>query len=254
MKILLSFFGGCVFFLFNLLPLECAPFQIGEKLSYQATWGPFVAADLTFEVAPYSSSSMWRFTGTSRSRGVVETFYPIKSLVESRVFKNPFVGFSYYENRKEGTRHLHRYTELDFKTEMGTWDNYVSGDRKKLKLKEGSAVDLYSAVYYARSLSWKNNQTRKVQIYYNGKYRNLSFTAQNFKAKKIMGWGQQKTFELICNEIFQAATDVRGSLIVVATDDERHIPLEARLDVKWGTVNLLLTEAKNLTGTPLKAE
>ena len=254
MKALISFFYCSGFFIINIFTLEGAPFQIGEKLTYQATWGPFVAADLALEVMPYSKNEMWRFTGSCVSRGMVETFYPVKSLVESRVFKNPFISFSFYENRKEGLRRLHRYTELDFKTERGIWANYISGDRKKLKLEQGPAVDLFSAVYYARSLSWTNNQTRKVLVYYNGKYRNLSFTAQNFNEREIVSWGKQKTFELACNEIFQAATEVRGSLIVVATDDERHIPLEARLDVKWGSVILLLTRAENVTGTPLKAE
>lgn len=248
MKLLLSLLGFGSF----IFVLKSAPFQLGEKLIYQASWGPFIAADLSFEVAPYKQNDMWRFTGLCRSRGVVETFYPIKSSVESRAFKDPFFSFSYYENRKEGSRQLHRYTELDFKMKRGLWANYISGDRKKLKLKEGTAVDLFSAVYYARSLNWTNNQTRKVQIFHNGKYRKLSFAAKNFRQRNIEGWGKQKTFELICNEIFQAATDVKGSLIVVATDDERHIPLEAKLDVKWGTVNLLLTEAKNVTGAPLK--
>ncbi|MBX7158284.1 MAG: DUF3108 domain-containing protein [Verrucomicrobiae bacterium] len=232
--------------------LYAAPFQVGEKLTYQATWGPFVAADLTFEVASPFQPDQWRFQGFCRSRGLVETFYPIESRVESRALKSPFVTTSFYENRKEGTRRLHRYMELDFQNKWGLWYNYISGDIKKLKLKEGSAVDLFSAVYYARSLNWTKDQTRQINVFYNGKYRPLSFTAQNFRETNVPHWGKQKTFELVCSEIFQAATDVRGKLIVIATADERHIPLEARLDVKWGTVNLFLTQAENVTGAPLK--
>ena len=244
------FFLCCTSLLiFQVFSLRGAPFQIGETLTYQAAWGPFIAADLTLEVVPYSQEEKWRFKGECRSRGVVETFYPVKSQVESRAFKNPFIGFSFYENRKEGSRRLHRYTELDFKTERGIWVNYVSGDKKKLKLNQGAAIDLFSAVYYARSLSWTTNQTRKVRIYYNGKYRNLYFTAKNFQERKIGIWKKQKTFELACNEIFQTATDIKGKLSIIATDDERHIPLEARLDVKWGSVMLLLTKAENVIGT-----
>lgn len=228
-----------------------APFQVGEKLTYQASWGPFVAADLTFEVAPATRSNLWRFLGFCQSRGVVETFYPVRSRVESRVLKSPFVTESFFEDRKEGSRRYLRYTELDFQTKRGSWMNYETGKNKKLKLSEGPAVDLFSAVYYARTLNWVSDQTRHLQVFHNGKYRKLAFTAQDFRERNIKNWGKQKTFEIVCNEIFQAATETKGNLKVVVTDDEQHVPVEAQLNVKWGTVNLILTGAENLTGSAL---
>lgn len=231
-------------------------FRAGEKLTFDARWGVVPAARLTLEAVGQMDSegrSCWRFVGTARSRGPVEVFYPVRSRLQSTALVEGFETKEYLEDRREGNHRYHRLTTLDFEEGRGRWINYGEGGDKKLKL-SGPACDLLSVCYRVRSLPWKVGDRRQLRIFADGKYHDITITADWAGKKSFPEWGDQSAIRIVSEDVFEPAKKSTGRLEAWLTNDERHVPLMGRLKVSWGTVEIVLSKAEGLAWPLIRQE
>ncbi len=230
-------------------------FVKGEHLTFKVVWGIFWAATLETEVLRETTTSgELRLQTRLKSEGFVDAVYPIRSKVESRVNPDDLGSVSFYEDRNEGSHRYHRLTEFDLHRKRVIWANFKTGRVYDDIPFPEPATDIFTALFRARAMDWKAGQERKLRIFSDAKYATVTVRAEKSRRLQVGTWAQMKVLDLVSPDLYEAAMKRRGSLRATVTDDARHLPLLARLEMSWGTVRLDLVSATGIVGQPLAIE
>jgi hypothetical protein len=128
------------------------PWTEGEELRYVIHWGVFAAAEATAKID--RDGADWRAGLTLKSRGVVETFFPMRS-----VFAAWFAGGSLRARKFEAERmeNGHRRSQLivlDPMKRAGRYTDRVTSSSENFVLPSAETQTLLSLLYVARTVAW----------------------------------------------------------------------------------------------------
>ena len=93
------------------------PYRVGEMLTYQIFWGPFVVGRATLEVAgieKVDNNDCYHLIGKAKTSGLAEWLFPVDSTIESWLDCRSLFSRRYRENRSEGKHKASGETHYDY--------------------------------------------------------------------------------------------------------------------------------------------
>src|SRR5271156_4149853 len=116
---------------------DSVPFAVGEKLTYQVFWGPFVVGRATLEVTgiePVDGHNCYHLVAKAKTSGVIDLLYPIDSTAESWLDCDGLFSRQYREDRTEGKRHRDTESHYDYASKETVVTNHINGRQRRVPL------------------------------------------------------------------------------------------------------------------------
>jgi hypothetical protein len=217
------------------------PWVNGETLIYEVKWGVLNAAEGMFRAE--DKDDRWRFSLNLKTVGVVDALYRVRSQFVSIQQKNPWRSIGYYENRKENNRERMTQSIVDYRKAMGIFLNKVSGEKRIFGFQDRVLDDLGSVLYGARLVDWQRAQKKRVRVYEKGEVKTGWIQYKGCVEKSVVGWPKQRLLWLYGEPDPDDGGKRRGHVKMWIADDQRKIPLYARVKFRFGSFDVILKEA-----------
>jgi len=243
LKIRLAWLAG-FFFLPFLAAAGDTCWQDGEKLSYEVHWGPVIAAEALFTAR--REDEKWIMNLDLKSRGVVETFNPIRSSFTSTLATVPWQSLAFEEDRSEGKKKKKNRTVVEYPSRKAHYDDFLASSGEDFTVPQDQMDDAGSLLYAMRGQDWRKDR-EKIFVVYDGpkiKYGHARYVKETEEA--VGKWPKQKLLVVEAWPENKKGERKKGLLRLWITDDANRVPLKADLEAKFGTFEIDLVKAENL--------
>ena len=219
-------------------------YMAGETLDYDLSWSRVSGGSARMTISPIDPER-YRITSVGKSGTFFSRFFRVRDEIESIVSSDDFSTLQYHKVLQEGSKHKDELTIID--------------EHQRVALRKGKAIkvpqpvfDPLSLMYYVRSLDLSPGKVHEFTIIADGKI--YTVTAQVNNREKITT--PAGTFDTVVVEPKMASQagvfkDEQRRLLIWYTDDDRHIPVRIRSDVKIGSITVSL---RNITAGVTETE
>jgi len=215
-----------------------------QTLTYEVDWRVFPAgtAVLRFEAV----GDRERLSATADTIGAINLLFHVDDHFQSTFDREKGCTYEFNKQTVEGRRKVDSTLKLDYQRGMSVLDekNLVTGQTKHVESGiPGCLTDLLTGVFYASSQPMELGHTFVIPVV--DAMRNVPVTM------KIEAREQVKTPLGTFNTLrAQPTADAgvvknRGAIWIWYTDDERHLPVQMRARLFWGTITFRLTGNEN---------
>jgi Protein of unknown function (DUF3108) len=211
----------------------------GQTLVYDVEWRLLPAGTATLRLE--AAGNEQRAVGTADATGAIALLYHVHDRFESFVNGKTFCSLTLAKQTEEGFRRLNTSIRYDY-------GNHVSVlDEKNLKTNQskrqenaipGCVSDVLSSIYYVGSLPLAPNATYTFPINDGGKTSVVDVHVEGKEEIKT----PTGTYQTIRVQPQTQNTPVKekGQIWLWYTDDDRHLPVQMRARMFWGTITLRL--------------
>jgi hypothetical protein len=226
-------------------PRPVFSFPQKQTLSYDVDWRVFPAgtAVLHFE----AQGDRERLTANADTIGAINMLFHVGDRFQSTFDRDKGCTYEFDKQTVEGRRQINSTLRLDYAAGKSILDekNMVTGQTKHLESPiPGCITDLLTGVYYASSQPMALGQTFVIPVV--DALHTVPVTM------KVEGREEVKTplgtFKTLRVQPTADAGVVknRGNIWIWYTDDDRHLPVQMRARLFWGTITfrLISNEAK----------
>lgn len=233
-------------------PMDIPPFKAGEEIQYHAIyqWGfiEIKAGKVQFNVdtITHVDQSCFYFRSIGNSIPKYDWIYKVRDTFKSIVVKDSFRPIYYERNTNEGDLNVLNKTYFEANEERIDMELYNSDKGSSFKSipYEAGILDLQTAVYYARLLSFENammgdeytfkviidGERYDIPIRYEGK-ENIELDDYTYSCYRI-------STQVIEGTIFKSHETIK----IWVTDDGRQIPVKVEAPIIVGVVKAELIE------------
>lgn len=218
------------------------PFRVGEKLTYQMFWGPFVVGRATLEVAgveKVDNCDCYHLIARAKTSGLAEWLFPVDSTVESWMDCRDLFSRQYREDRSEGKHHASGETHYDYERKVAVTTNLLKGRRKHFPL-EQPVQDVVSSLYFVRAQNLMLDAEQTFTV--NAANTNYVVTVRPDQRKEI--WvrpvGNVQALRIEPTPTLRIVSSNKGRMWLWVSDDERRLPLLLNSELKIGSAKLVL--------------
>lgn len=215
-----------------------------QTLTYSVDWRVFPAgtAVLHFE----SQGNLERLSATADTIGAINMLFHVSDHFQSVFDRERGCTYEFDKQTVEGRRQINSMLKIDYAQGRSFFDekNLVSGQTKHLESGvPGCLSDLLTGVFYASSQPMEVGKSFVIPV--SDPLKSLPVTM------KVEGREEIKTplgiFKTLRVEPVADAGVVknRGNIWIWYTDDERHLPVQMRARLFWGTITFRLTGNEN---------
>ena len=215
-----------------------------QTLTYSVDWRVFSAgtAVLHFE----ATGDQEHITSNADTVGAINMLFHVSDHFQSVFDRTKGCTYEFDKQTVEGRRQINSTLKLDYAQGKSILDekNMVSGKTKHAESGvPGCLTDLLTGVFYASSQPMELGKTFVIPVV--DAMRNVAVTM------KVEGREQIKTslgtFKTLRVQPTADAGVVknRGNIWIWYTDDERHLPVQMRARLFWGTITFRLTGNDN---------
>jgi hypothetical protein len=237
-------------------PATSLPFRVGEKLTYQIFWGPFVVGRATLEVAgieKVDNHDCYHLIGKAKTSGLAEWLFPVDSTIESWLDCRDLFTRQYRENRSEGKHHANDETHYDYDQKETITTNLIKGREKRFPL-EQPVQDVISSLYFVRAQKLMLDAEQTFTV--NAANTNYVVTVRPDERKEI--WvrpvGDVQALRIEPTPTLKIVSSNKGRMWIWVSDDERRLPLLLNSELKFGSAKLVLfSVATKSSGKPTSA-
>lgn len=228
---------------------EAFPWKSGDMLAYEIHWGLLVAAEATFHGEKKPGG--WSLTLDLKSRGVVETTFPIRSTFTSLSDPEIRRSLAFSEDRKEGEDREKNTISRDYLKKESTYRDLLKNESKVLPLKEESVQDMISMLFCIRQHPWEKEPVwtfvlqDRLKIKY-GKARLAGREQIRDAAGELRDIFLIEAVEL--NKKGEPKNN--GWLRIWITADKERLPLKARIKFKYGSFSIRLKAPEDPVKSP----
>jgi len=235
----LDFFLTFIFTI-QILPAQPLPWPEGEKLTYLIEWGIVHAAEGTFTATTEpGKEGVQNFDLYLRSRGPIEAFYPIRSRFTSLTQVKPWRSLEYRQDRSEGGNIRVRKTVPEYAVKLGRFWPGPDKPEENFDLPEGPCEDFGSMLYHMRAYPWKKDESVTWNILENKEPLFGKMTCTEIGEIELDDREPRRLIQLRCEPV-GASRRHQGWLDLWMTDDERRLPILAKLKFRYGTFTIHL--------------
>jgi hypothetical protein len=223
-------------------PLPTHPFRVGEQLKFIVRWGLIKGGEASLHVEKMEmigGRQAYKIISLAKSRGVVESLYKVRNLNLSWLDVQTLSSLQYEKQIREGKYKIDEVVTFD-PVKRRFVDQSFRIDKNKREEKVGDIpehiLDVFSSLYYARTLPLAVGQVHVMDVYSGGKQYPLKLTVmRKEKIKTPLGRFMCLVVEPALNGpgIF---INKGKKLEVWLTDDDRHLPVQMRSEVFIGSV------------------
>lgn len=223
---------------------ENFPFHVGEKLTYQIHWGPFVAGQATMEVDDIEvvdGHDCFHLIAKAKTTGLINWLFPVDSTTESWLDVKELYTRRYRQNRKEGKHTRRGETRYDYVQGRYTITNYINGVERTLPLKQ-PLQDIVSCLYYVRAQPLLINQPQNFTVNSGDTDRLVRIVADQRKTIWTNPLGDVPALRVEPNPTLTVVAANGGRMWIWVSDDKQKLPLVLITKMKIGSARFQLTE------------
>jgi hypothetical protein len=207
------------------------PYSQGETLDYTLAWMKVTGGVARMTIAP-SGDSLYRITSVARSTGGISRLFKIRDEIETTVDRSDFSTIRYVKRLDE---------QGDKMLETTTIENGVA-TRKRKKVKKipvpRPVFDPISVIYYFRTLELAPGKSYELTLISDGKLYTVH--ARVLRRENVTTPAGTFSTLLVEPEMVSAGVEREERLFIWYSDDERHLPVRIRTEVKFGSVTATL--------------
>lgn len=207
-------------------------FAKGETLDYTLTWMKVTGGTGRMTIAPADDDSRYRITSVARSGGSLSRFFKVRDEIETLVARSDFSTLSYIKHLDERGDKMEEVTTIE--------DGVASRKRKKIRKTPvpRPVFDPISVIYYFRTLELAPGKSYEMNLISDGKL----YTVHARVVRREQVQTPAGTFNALLVEPQMASGGVQREerLFIWYSDDERHVPVRIRTEVKFGSVTATL--------------
>jgi hypothetical protein len=215
-------------------------FAPGERLEYVITWAGIAAGDSVMEVVegdPVNGTPLYRIISTAKSRSLVDVFYKVRNRYESHIHPADGLTRKYIFNMNEGGKRKNRVLIFD-QTRRIVTRIIREGEQTQSQIYviPEASQDNLSSLYAMRNENFKAGDSLVFRVF-EGK-KNWELIVDVLAEEEIeVKAGKFRTLKVHPKLKFEGIFRRKGELHMWMTDDERHIPVLMKSQVKVGSIN-----------------
>jgi Protein of unknown function (DUF3108) len=219
-------------------------YPTNETLTYAVDWRVFPAGTAVLHLE--AAGSAQKVTGTADSLGAINLIYKVADKFQSSFDRATGCSAGFSKQTVEGHRQVNTDLKFDYPQGKLRLDerNLVTGTGKHQEAGiPGCVTDLLSATFYVASQPLREGQSFQIPL--GDAIHTVTVTL------KVEGKEQVKTPAGTYQTIrVQPTADAgvvkaRGNIWIWYTDDARHIPVQMRAKLFWGTLTFRLTNLES---------
>lgn len=224
-------------------------FKDGETIKYELYYGPITGGYTTgtLKKEKFDSKDVYHAYMIAQSSGIADLLYSIKDIYESYIDLSTGLPYKSIRNVQEGS--YKQYIDVQF--DHGK--NILVSSKSGLHKVPVSTHDILSAFYAFRSMNYNNLKEGDVivfQTYFGDEMFQLKI---RYRGKDVVKTGIGK---ISCYR-FAPVTEVgrafatEDDMIIWISDDDNHLPIRVKMNLRVGSIKCDLIEYSNLA-TELK--
>lgn len=211
-----------------------------QSLTYSVDWRVFPAGTVTFRQE--ADGDVQRIVVTGDSIGAVNLIYRVSDRFQSSFNRRTGCSIGFSKQLIEGRRQVNSDLKFNYAQGKAILDekNLVSGITKHQENAIPACVtDLLSAIFYTATQPLQAGQSFAVPVFDAGKNIPVTMKIEDKESIKT----PSGTYQAVRVQPLADAGVVknRGNIWIWYTDDERHIPVQMRARLFWGTITFRLT-------------
>jgi hypothetical protein len=224
------------------------PFQVGEELRYDIRWGIIPAGKGTLVVPRHAGADgVYHIVTTARSNAFIDTFYKVRNRIETFLDLKRNTSAGYKKIQREGTHK--RDVSLVFDHDQSEATLIRNGKVRRTIAVPSNIHDPLSAIYYLRTI--KSFDEGPVVLNVTDGKRTYQVAIRIHGRETIetpMGFFDTVKIEPIIEDM-EIIFDKKkgGRLYIWLSDDARKVPVKMQSELYFGSIQVLLTEAKTLS-------
>lgn len=224
------------------LPAPNPQFVLPAKrtLTYSVDWRVFPAGTATFHLQTRGDNE--HVTATAASIGTVNLLFPVADRYDSEFSRHTGCSYSYHKEIREGRRRQTGEMRLDYgqHKQFLTEKNLITGtSRQQTSTIPGCVTDVLSGIFYVATQPLSVGHDVKFPLADAGRVVAVTVKVEA-KETVVTPAG---TFSAIRVQPTADAGVVknRGNIWIWYSDDARHLPVQVRAHLFWGTITMRLT-------------
>ena len=224
---------------------DSIPFAIGEKLTYQIFWGPFVVGRASLEVAgiePVDGHDCYHLVARAKTSGLIDTLFPVDSTAESWLDCQGLFARRYREDRTEGKHHHSTESHYDYAGQRTVVTNRINGKQHSVLLNQ-PVQDVVSSLYVVRTRKLMLDSDDVLTISADTTNYNIIVHPDARKLIWVKPLGDVEALRIEPNPTLNVVSANKGRMWFWISDDARHLPLLVNSEMKFGSARLVLYSA-----------
>lgn len=221
---------------------EQFPFHVGEKLTYQIFWGPFVVGRATLDVngiQPVDGHDCYHLIAKAKTSGLAELLFPVDSTTESWFDAKGLFTRRYAEDRSEGKKQYNSETHYDYDQKVAITTNNHNGKVTSMPL-TGPVQDVVSSIYYMRTRQLLLDAEQRFTVHANHTNYVVNILADQRKTLWVRPVGDIEALRMEPHPTLKIVAANKGRLWFWVSDDDRRLPLLVATEMKIGNAKLVL--------------
>ena len=225
-------------------PLPNFPFPQKQTLTYSVDWRVFSAgtAVLHFEAI----GDRERLTANADTSGAINLLFHVSDRFQSTFDRQKGCTEQFDKQTVEGRRQINSTLRIDYTQNKAILDekNQVTGQTKHVETPvPGCVTDLLTGMFYAASQPLVPGNSFSFPVVDAQKTVSVTMRVESREEIKT-SLGTFKTVR-VQPTADAGAVKNRGNIWIWYTDDERHLPVQMRARLFWGTITFRLTGNEN---------
>lgn len=217
------------------------PIPTNQTLVYAVDWRVFPAGTATFHL--WSDGDSQHVTATAASIGTVNLLFPVADRYDSIFNRRTGCSTEYRKQIQEGRRRLTGLMELDYAAHQQRLSekNLVTGTYKQKDSPiPGCVSDVLSGIFYVATQPLEVGHDLHFPLADGGKVVAVTMKVET-RETVVTPSGTYVAIRV------QPTADAgvvknRGSILIWYSDDARHLPVQVRAHLFWGTITMRLTK------------
>ena len=228
------------------------PFAVGEKLTYQAYWGPFPVGRASLEVRniePVDGHDCYHLVALAWTTGLGELLFPVKNTIESWLDIEGLFSRKYKESRREGNSKHDDEINYDYQHRQTVIRN-VSKGTEKVVLLEQPVQDVISSVYYVRTQPLLLDAEQAFFLNVGASNLNVTVAPNQRGIISVKPLGKVEALRLEPKPTLKIVAHNKGRVWFWVSDDDRRLPLQVVSQMPIGSAQLVLNKIENTHVAP----
>ncbi|HEX4008339.1 MAG TPA: DUF3108 domain-containing protein [Acidobacteriaceae bacterium] len=209
-------------------------------LTYTVDWRVFPAGTTVLRLQ--QDGDQERVTASADTLGAINLIYRVSDRYESSFDRRTGCSAGFSKQIQEGRRQVNTALKFDYAHNKALLDekNVVKGSSKHEEAAVGPCVtDLLSAIFYPASQTLAPGQSFQIPL--GDSLRTVAVTMKVEARETVrtpLGTYQTVRVQPTADA---GVVKARGNIWIWYTDDDRHIPVQMRARLFWGTITFSLT-------------
>ena len=203
----------------------------GETLDYTLAWMKVTGGTARMTISP-ANDSLYRITSVARSTGGIARLFKVRDEIETTVDRSDFSTISYVKRLDERGDKMVETTTIE--------DGVATRKRKKIKKVQvpRPVYDPISVIYYFRTLELAPGKSYELNLISDGKLYTVH--ARVIRRETVQTPAGTFNALLVEPQMISGGVQREERLFIWYSDDERHLPVRIRTEVKFGSVTATL--------------